>query len=69
MGFPIAEIHENGDVFLTKVEGSGGCVTKDTCKAQWLYEITDPINYKHADVTIDVTQVEFVEVARDRPCA
>ncbi len=66
MGFPIAEIHENGDVFLTKVEGSGGCVTKDTCKAQWLYEITDPINYKHADVTIDVTQVEFVEVARDR---
>lgn len=66
IGFPIAEIHENGNVFLTKVEGSGGCVTVDTCKDQWLYEITDPYNYKHADVTVDITQAGFEQVGKDR---
>ncbi|MCK7510733.1 MAG: DUF1446 domain-containing protein [Desulfobacterales bacterium] len=42
VGFPIAEISENGSFVITKHPGTGGLVSVDTVKAQLLYEITDP---------------------------
>jgi len=66
LGFPIAEVTSDGGVIVTKVEGSGGCVTTATCKEQLLYEIQDPAAYVTPDVVADFSQVRMREVGRDR---
>lgn len=66
LGFPIAEVYLNGDGIITKVPGSGGCVTEATCKEQLVYEIGDPSSYIHADVVVDLTGTTVEQVARDR---
>lgn len=66
LGFPIAEISENGNVVITKVEGSGGEVTPATCKEQMLYEIHDPSSYLTPDATADFSKVTFKQVDTDR---
>ncbi|MDF7667335.1 DUF1446 domain-containing protein [Orbaceae bacterium ESL0727] len=66
LGFPIAEISENGDAVITKVEGSGGVVNLDTCKEQMLYEIHRPDDYKTPDVIADFTHVTFTQIAKDQ---
>ncbi|WP_111739148.1 acyclic terpene utilization AtuA family protein [Leminorella richardii] len=66
LGFPIAEIDENGDAVITKVAGSGGCVTVDTCKEQMLYEIHKPDRYLTPDVVADFSHVTFTQVGADR---
>ena len=66
LGFPIAEISENGDVVITKVEGSGGIVTTATCKEQLLYEIHDPSTYITPDGIADYTNVTMEEVGKDK---
>ena len=42
LGFPIGEVSEDGALVITKVAGSGGAVTAQTCKEQLLYEVHDP---------------------------
>jgi len=66
LGFPLAEISEDGEGTLTKVEGTGGQVTKDTCKEQLIYEIHDPENYLTPDCVADFSKVSFKEEAKDR---
>ncbi len=66
LGFPIAEIEEDGSAIVTKVEGSGGLLTKATCTEQLLYEIEDPRTYLTPDVTADFSEVSFTEIGRDR---
>ncbi len=66
LGFPIAEVSEDGAIVITKVEGSGGKVTEHTCKEQILYEVHDPKTYLTPDVTADFSQITFTEIAPDR---
>jgi hypothetical protein len=66
LGFPLAEVDENGGALLTKVDGSGGRLTSATCKEQLLYELHRPDRYLTPDVTADFTGVRFREIARDR---
>jgi hypothetical protein len=66
LGFPIGEVGEDGSLIITKVEGSGGAVTAQTCKEQLLYEVHDPVCYLQPDVTADFSQVTIEEVGRDR---
>ncbi|NUF28149.1 acyclic terpene utilization AtuA family protein [Gilliamella sp. ESL0254] len=66
LGFPIAEINENGEAFITKVPESGGCVNVDTCKEQMLYEIHNPEYYITPDVVADFSKVTFKEIAKDQ---
>jgi hypothetical protein len=66
LGFPIGEVGEDGSLVITKVEGSGGAVTAQTCKEQLLYEVHDPRQYIQPDVVADFSQVAVEEIGRDR---
>jgi hypothetical protein len=66
LGFPIGEVGEDGSLVVTKVEGSGGAVTAQTCKEQLLYEVHDPVRYLQPDVTADFSQVAIEEIGKDR---
>jgi hypothetical protein len=66
LGFPIGEVGEDGSLVITKVAGSGGAVTAQTCKEQLLYEVHDPTKYIQPDVVADFSQVTVEEIATDR---
>ncbi len=66
LGFPLAEVREDGAFTVTKVPGSGGLVTPATCKEQLLYEIHDPASYITPDVVADFSRVRVEEAGKDR---
>ncbi len=66
LGFPIGEVGEDGSLVVTKVAGSGGAVTAQTCKEQLLYEVHDPARYLQPDVVADFSHVRVEEIAPDR---
>jgi len=66
LGFPIGEVGEDGSLVVTKVSGSGGAVTAQTCREQLLYEVHDPTKYFQPDVVADFSQVTVEEIAKDR---
>lgn len=66
LGFPIAEVAENGSAVISKVEGSGGRVSVASCKEQLLYELLDPTAYLQPDVTADFSTVRFAQAGPDQ---
>jgi len=65
MGFPIAEMYEDGSFVITKHPGTGGRVSKGTVTAQLLYEISTPA-YKTPDVTARFDTLKVTEEEQDR---
>src|SRR5258705_6763783 len=66
LGFPIGEVGEDGSLVITKVAGSGGAVTAQTCKEQLLYEVHDPERYLQPDVVADFSHVKVEEIGAQR---
>jgi hypothetical protein len=66
VGYPIAEIDQDGEIVIIKPTGTGGVVDRLTVVEQLLYEIHDPSAYLAPDVTLDLTDVEVAEIGKDR---
>ncbi|MCX7634787.1 MAG: DUF1446 domain-containing protein, partial [Syntrophales bacterium] len=66
LGFPLAEVYEDGSFVVTKVPAAGGMVTLATCKEQLFYEIHDPTTYVTPDVIADFSGIQMEEVGKDQ---
>ena len=66
VGYPIAELAEDGTCTITKPAGSGGCVIRATVIEQLVYEIGDPAHYLTPDVDVDFTTVDVKQAGVDR---
>ena len=66
VGFPYAEVFENGDGYIAKAPNSGGLLNKMTCTEQLLYEIEDPSAYITPDCVANFAGVEFEEVEKNQ---
>lgn len=62
LGFPLAEVSADGCATITKVEGSGGMISRATCTEQLLYEVQDPAAYITPDVIADFSDVKIEEL-------
>ena len=65
IGYPIAEIYEDGSFFITKHPNTGGLVSCGTVTAQLLYEINSPA-YVNPDVIAHFDTLKIEEVEEDR---
>ena len=65
VGFPIAEMHEDGSFVITKHSGTGGLVSVGTVTAQLLYEIREPA-YLTPDVAARFDTINISQQGPDR---
>lgn len=66
IGFPIAEAHPDGTVYITKHANTGGLVSEATVKEQLLYEIGDPREYITPDCIADFTSIRLRQEGENR---
>jgi hypothetical protein len=65
LGFPLAEVAEDGSFVVTKHPGTGGLVSVDTVTAQLVYEIQST-HYLGPDVTTSLTSIRLDQEGPDR---
>ena len=65
VGYPIAEIYEDGSFYVTKHPDTGGLVSTGSVTAQLLYEINSPA-YVNPDVIAHFDTLKIEEVEKDK---
>ena len=65
VGYPIAEIYDDGSFYVTKHPDTGGLVSTGTVTAQLLYEINSPA-YVNPDVIAHFDTLKIKEVEKDK---
>ena len=65
IGYPIAEIHEDGSCVITKHKNTGGMVSVGTVTAQLLYEISTT-EYLNPDVTGHFNTLKIKQIDEDQ---
>ncbi len=66
LGFPIAEVSEDGAMVIRKHTSLGGRIDAGMIKEQLIYEIGDPRDYLTADVSADFTTIQLDDLGEDR---
>jgi hypothetical protein len=66
IGYPIAEVAEDGSCVITKPADTGGLVSVGVVAEQLLYEVSDPQTYIVADVVCDFSGVKLEQVGENR---
>lgn len=66
LGYPIAEVSEDGSALFTKPSATGGRVSFDTIRQQLLYEVHNPHAYFSPDVVLDMGTLKFDDEGGDR---
>ena len=65
VGFPMADVGEDGSAMLHKLHGTGGRIDRQTVLEQLLYEVDNPMRYLTPDLIIDFSSVEIQDLGRD----
>ena len=65
IGYPIAEVYEDGSFIVTKHQNTGGMISKGTVTAQLLYEISSP-DYMNPDVIGHFDSLVLEDLGKDR---
>jgi hypothetical protein len=65
VGYPIADMAEDGSFTITKPEGTGGAVNIETISEQLLYEVANPARYYTPDVVANFTTVKLTQTGPD----
>jgi hypothetical protein len=68
VGYPIAELAEDGGFTIGKPPASGGAVNVETVAEQLLYEVGDPAAYLTPDVIADFTSFRLIQAGPDLVC-
>lgn len=66
IGYPIAEVGPEGELIITKHEGTGGMVTVDTVAEQLVYEMGNPKQFLTPDCVVDFTSIKLAQDGPDR---
>jgi hypothetical protein len=65
VGFPIAEISEDGSCVISKPANTGGLISVGTVTEQTFYEVSDPRAYIVPDVVCDFSNLKIEQVGEN----
>lgn len=66
LGYPIAEVEDDGAITIGKLENTGGLVNEWTVKEHLVYEVQDPSQYIMPDGVADFTSLSVRQTGPDR---
>ncbi|MDY7035848.1 MAG: acyclic terpene utilization AtuA family protein [Thermodesulfobacteriota bacterium] len=66
VGYPIAEVSEDGTAIISKVNRTGGLLNSWTVKEHLVYEVHDPANYIMPDGIADLTTIHVEDLGDNK---